>query len=1056
MGRKSLDLLCASALHRDFPVSFPGLTRVSSTGSADARSEPSIYVPQDLGQYGHVASNHSYLDDANSDDFLRQMTKRALSRPISLPVLRAPNFVTCAAFCPSGLKVAVTSSDGNLRLYDLRRPNANLLCQTNAHDHMAMCLAWLPDGSGIVTGGADWTVSMWSGEDLSFLGSEMPHFGYVRCLAASHDCTRVVSGSSDLNINIYSTVPFKCENTVLEGHTSWVRWLHFSHDNIRLISGGDDQSIIIWDMLTLVPMQTLRAHSHTVAAGVSLTNNKLYTGGFDDNLLLWSQDTGLLGYLKVFVAEAFDLPRGGFSGVMSNQRFVKIELGKGQLAETKLKSGTMPQWYEEFDMNVWNVDERVHIEVYDWDKDLQHRFLGSVFVPIQELIFADDGITDREYDLLNEEGDPSNSSVSLRFTFREVQCTGELTVNIERARGLPRMDTFGSADPFVSITCGKGTRYKTKVIKNTLNPTWNEEFIYNVEDSARELKMVLYDWSLTKEEDFIGQIVIPTSEIEAHPFQDEWFKLKALNGTDDAKGELKVKIRFLPEAQRDSKAIRFRRNPASWPVGEKADFSHYAPVGQLKFFGRIFLRGKCKYCNKRRDEHAKNLRCELGTGNYFHSLAVNKAQSILACGTGDGRIRVSMIATGQQIACWTAHAGPVLGLQFANGDDRLISWGADCRVVDVKDFFFGSYMPSDSKTNDTGKRNCVEVWYVASMMRALDNFRQRGLETTESDDGHHSEDEDDSEKSDEDMDFNLSDEDEDDKTLTDEEKGSRKKRREAQMAKMALNRKGRRGKGQGALLGARVGFTPVYYPPPRLPDGNLARSCLKGRGRQNVQRANLSWDNVDKGAIEIHYYPPEDPNEDDEEDIADFSAKPKVEPKEDAESKEKKKRLAEEKRRERAKARQEAKDRELFGRPVNSNHAVSKTISPTPSEDSEPSPVKSSREDLRDTSTPPNTRASPRESPAKESKKKTGKARSQSSGSPEDEETPAKSKGEGKPAKSKTKKTKDEGKPGKSKKSKESSPSSTSTAENSHLSSRNLPADIPEFTGKKASKSKTP
>jgi hypothetical protein len=285
------------------------------------------------------------------------------------------------------------------------------------------------------------------------------------------------------------------------------------------------------------------------------------------------------------------------------------------------------------------------------------------------------------------------------------------------------------------------------------------------------------------------------------------------------------------------------------------------------------------------------------------------------------------------------------------------------------------------------------------------------------------------------------------------------------MAKMALNRKGRRGKGQGALLGARVGFTPVYYPPPRLPDGNLARSCLKGRGRQNVLRANLSWDIVDKGAIEIHYYPPEDPNEDGEEDIADLGAKPKVEPKEDAESKEKKKRLAEEKRRERAKARQEAKDRELFGRPVNSNHAVSKIISPTPSEDSEPSPVKSSREDLTGTSTPPNTkpesecaRASPRESPAKESKKKTGKAKalSQSSGSPEDEETPAKSKGEEKPAKSKTKKTKDEGKPDKSKKSKESSPSSSTTAESFHLSSRNLPADIPESKGKKASKSKTP
>ena len=51
-------------------------------------------------------------------------------------------------------------------------------------------------------------------------------------------------------------------------------------------------------------------------------------------------------------------------------------------------------------------------------------------------------------------------------------------VMIENARNLPRMDTFGLSDPFCAVTCGKGVRHKTKVIKNTLNPTWHEEFVY--------------------------------------------------------------------------------------------------------------------------------------------------------------------------------------------------------------------------------------------------------------------------------------------------------------------------------------------------------------------------------------------------------------------------------------------------------------------------------------------------------------------------------------------------------------------------------------------------
>ena len=841
----------------------------------------------------------------------------------------------------------MTTSEGCLRVYDLRRPKAKQLCYTFAHDHMALCLAWLPDASAIVTGGADWTVSMWSGEDLSFLGSEMRHLGYVRCVAASYDCKRVASGSSDLCINVFSCAPFKYEEIKLEGHTSWIRWLHFSHDDNRLISGGDDQSIIIWSMVTQNQMQTLRAHSHTVAAGFSLPNNKLFTAGYDENLLLWSQDTGLLGYLKVFVAEAFDLPRGDIlSGTMSNQRFAKIELGKGQQAETKLKSGRSPQWYEEFDLDVWNVDERVNVEIYDWDKDEQHRFLGNVFVPLEELVYADDGITDREFDLMDEEGNPSKSLVSLRFTFRQVKCTGELTVKVEKARNLPRMDTFGLADPFAAVTCGKGTRHKTKVKKNNLNPVWNEEFIFNVEESARELKLVLYDWSFTKEEDFIGQIVISTSDIEKTNNRDEWFKLKALNGTDDAKGEIKLTIRFIPEHERDSTAIRFRRNPASWPVGEKSDFNHYAPVGQIMFFNRTLLRGKCKHCNQRRYKHAKNLRCDLGTGNYFHSLAIDKAQNLMACGTGDGRIRVSFVSTGQQVACWTAHAGPVLGLQFADGDERLLSWGCDSKSVNTKDFSNGSYMPTDASSRDKGKRTCVEIWYVGSMMRAIDIYRKKNLGMDIDDEEEQvAEDDDDS---DEDISYNLDDDDDDDDTLTPEEKEERKKEREKMLAKTALGR--RKGRQNGVMPGARVGYTPIYYPPPVLISGNETRSCLKGRGRIDAMRAGLTWGED----IPMHYYPPENPETDEEDSESDEDTevrirkpKPPLATKGELAEKEnsaaEKKRIVEEKRRERSKARQDAKDMVLFGKPLPVARTGSNGSASSPPKSGNVSPERTSR-----------------------------------------------------------------------------------------------------------------
>jgi Ca2+-dependent lipid-binding protein len=55
---------------------------------------------------------------------------------------------------------------------------------------------------------------------------------------------------------------------------------------------------------------------------------------------------------------------------------------------------------------------------------------------------------------------------------------GERQVFVERARNLPRMDTFGLSDPFCMVSLGKSEKQKTRVVKRNLNPEWNEEFVY--------------------------------------------------------------------------------------------------------------------------------------------------------------------------------------------------------------------------------------------------------------------------------------------------------------------------------------------------------------------------------------------------------------------------------------------------------------------------------------------------------------------------------------------------------------------------------------------------
>ncbi len=66
--------------------------------------------------------------------------------------------------------------------------------------------------------------------------------------------------------------------------------------------------------------------------------------------------------------------------------------------------------------------------MFDWDKDEAHRFLGSLKVSLEELVCAEEGVTDKEFDLVDDEGDRGIASISLRFTYRSVASIGEATV----------------------------------------------------------------------------------------------------------------------------------------------------------------------------------------------------------------------------------------------------------------------------------------------------------------------------------------------------------------------------------------------------------------------------------------------------------------------------------------------------------------------------------------------------------------------------------------------------------------------------------------------------
>uniref|UniRef100_A0A3B3UIK7 Double C2 domain alpha n=1 Tax=Poecilia latipinna TaxID=48699 RepID=A0A3B3UIK7_9TELE len=118
---------------------------------------------------------------------------------------------------------------------------------------------------------------------------------------------------------------------------------------------------------------------------------------------------------------------------------------------------------------------------------------------------------------------------TLEFELRYDASCSELHCTVLRAKGLKPMDFNGLADPYVKLHllpgASKANKLKTKTIRNSLNPIWNETLTYcgiTEEDLHRKtLRLTVCDEDKLTHNELIGESRVPLKRVK--PDQSKHF-----------------------------------------------------------------------------------------------------------------------------------------------------------------------------------------------------------------------------------------------------------------------------------------------------------------------------------------------------------------------------------------------------------------------------------------------------------------------------------------------------------------------------------------------------
>ncbi|XP_042204028.1 E3 ubiquitin-protein ligase Nedd-4-like isoform X2 [Homarus americanus] len=163
----------------------------------------------------------------------------------------------------------------------------------------------------------------------------------------------------------------------------------------------------------------------------------------------------------------------------------------------------------------------------------------------------------------------------------QIEPTKLLRLRVIGGSGLAKKDIFGASDPYVKIELVNVTTngtddvvdcVLTKTKKKTLNPRWDEEFVFRVKPAEHKLVLEVFDENRLTRDDFLGLVELPLinlpRESEGRQIPHRHYRLQPRSTRSRVKGHLQLYVAYVVDDGASSSGASGEQTPeeAGWEV----------------------------------------------------------------------------------------------------------------------------------------------------------------------------------------------------------------------------------------------------------------------------------------------------------------------------------------------------------------------------------------------------------------------------------------------------------------------------------------------------------